>query len=108
MFLPERHLLTVLHSNPVRHSIRVLSDAPECAVFDLDDLEVDGFGPLGIGVVYDNADDAGWEEVADSLGREDDAIPIGHSVLSEWGEDARHGSGSEVCRSERQWRNDRV
>ena len=58
MFLPECHLLAILQSSPVRQSIRVLSDPPESAIFDFGDLEVDGFGPLIIRVLNDDANDA--------------------------------------------------
>lgn len=86
MFLPKRHLLAILQSNPVRQSVRVLSDAPESAVFDFGDLKVDGFGTLIIRILYDDADGAGRKEVADCLGRENDAGPVRQSVLSNWGE----------------------
>ena len=88
MFLPKRHLLALLQPNPIRHPVRVSSDPPERAVFDLGDLEVNGLGALGVGILYDDADDAGGEEVADRLGREDDAVPVGDGVLSDWGEGA--------------------
>lgn len=58
MFLPECHLLAILQSNPVPQSICVLSNPPESAVFDFGDLEIDGFGPLIVRVLYDNANDA--------------------------------------------------
>lgn len=69
MFLPERPLLAILQANPVRQSVRILSNPPESAVFDFGDFEVDGFGALSIGILYDDADDAGRKEVADGLGR---------------------------------------
>ncbi len=97
MFLPERHLLAVFHSNPVKQSVRVLSNAPESAIFDFGNLEVDGFGTLIIRILYDDADDAGGKEVADCLGREDDATPVGDGVLSQWGEGTRHGTGVALC-----------
>ena len=99
MFLPERHLLAVLHPNPVLHSIRVSRDAPEGAVFDLGDLEVDGFGAQVFGILYDDADDAGGKEVAHYLGWKDGTTPGGDGVLSDWGEGAGHGgeSGGELC-----------
>ena len=79
-----------------------MSDPPESAVFDFGDFEVDGFGAIIIGVLYDDADDAGDKEVADCLRREDDAAPIGESVLSDWGEITWHGGESELCYSDRQ------
>ena len=49
--------------------VRVLSDPPESAVFDFGDLEVDGFGTLIIGILYNDADGTGGKEVADCLRR---------------------------------------
>lgn len=86
MFLSKRHLLAILQSNPVRQSVRVLSDPPESPVFDFGDLEVDGFGALIVGILYYNADDAGREEVADCLGGKNDAAPVGEGILGDWGE----------------------
>ena len=103
MFLPERHLLAILQSNPVRQPVRVLSDSPESAVLDFGDLEVNGFGAIIIGILYDDADDAGWKEVADCLGRKDDATPVGESVLSDWREGVSHGGQSELCYGDRYW-----
>ena len=105
MFLPKRHLLAVLQSNPIRQPVRVPRDTPESTVFDLGDLEVNGLGAFGTRVLYDDADDAGGEEVADGLGREDEAAPVGDGVLGDWGEGAWHGSGgSELCHGETRWR----
>ena len=81
MFLPERHLLAVVQSDPIGQPVRVLSDAPECAVFEICDFEIDGFGGGGFGVLNDDADGAGGEEVADCLGGEDDAVPVCDGVL---------------------------
>ena len=96
MFLPKRHLLAIFQSNPVRQSVRVLSGSPESAVFDFGNLEVNGFGAFIIGILYDDADDAGGKKVADCLGRKDGATPVGESVLSDWGEGVRHGGQSEL------------
>ena len=96
MLLPKRHLLAVLQADPVRQPVRVLSDSPESAVFDFGDLEVDGFGTFIIGILYDDAEDAGGKEMVDRLGREDDAAPVGKSVLSDWGKGTWHGGGSEL------------
>lgn len=95
MFLPKRHLLAVLQSNPIRQPVRVPRIAPERAVFDLGDFKVYGLGAFGVGVLDDDADDAGGEEVADCLGWDDDAAPVGYGVLGDWGEGARHGCGCE-------------
>ena len=103
MFLPKRHLLAILQFDPVPQSVRALGDPPESAVFDFGDFEVDGFGAVIVGILYDDADDAGGKEVADCLGRKDDAAPIGESVLSDWGEGTWHGGGSELCYGDRQW-----
>lgn len=103
MFLPERHLLAILQANPVRQSVRVLCNPPESAVFDFGDLEVDGFGAFSIGILYDDADDAGRKEMADSLGRQDDAAPVGESVLSNESEGTWHGGESELCYGDRRW-----
>ena len=97
MFFPERHLLAVFQINPVEQPVRVLSDAPESAIFDFGNLEVDGFGTLITRILYDDADDAGGKEVVDCLGRKNDAAPIGDGVLSQWGEGTRHGTGMAVC-----------
>ena len=70
-----------------------MSDTPECAVFDLCDFEVDGFGGCGLGVLDDDADGAGGEEVADGEGGEDDAVPVCEGVLNYWGEGAGHRCG---------------
>lgn len=102
MFLPECHLLAFLQSNPIRHPVRVSSDPPERAVFDFGDLKVDGLSALSVGVLYDDADDAGGEEVADCLGRENDAVPVSDGVLTDWGEGAWHGSGRVFCYGETQ------
>ena len=80
-----------------------MSDSPESAVLDLGDLEVNGFGAIIIGILYDDADDAGWKEVADCLGRKDDATPVGESVLSDWREGVSHGGQSELCYGDRYW-----
>ena len=72
-----------------------MSETPEGAVFDFGDFEVDGLGACGLGVLDDDADDAGGEEVADCLRREDDAVPVGDGVLSYWGKGAWHGWGCE-------------
>ena len=105
MFPPERHLLAVVQSNPIGQPVCVLSNAPECAVFDLRDFEVDGFGGCGLGVLDDDANDAGGEEVADCLGGEDDAVPVCEGILVHWGEGAGHGCGCGLRRREMQWRN---
>ena len=101
MFLPKRHLLAIFQSNPIRHSVRVVRNAPKCAVFDFGDLEVDCFGTLVTGVLYDDANDAGRKEVTEYLGGKDDAGPVGKGVLGDWGEETWHGCGSEVCYGER-------
>ena len=100
MFLPKCHLLAFLQSNPIRHPVRVSSDPPERAVFDLGDLKVDGLSALSVGILYDDADDAGGEEVADCLGREGDAVPVSDGVLTDWSEGAWHGSGKVLCYGE--------
>ncbi len=101
MLLTKRHLLAVLQADPVRQPVRVLSDSPKGPVFDFGDLEVDGFGTLIFRILYDDADDAGGKEVADCVGWEDDATPVGKSVLSDWGEGTWHGGGSELCCGDR-------
>ena len=93
MFLPERHLLAIIQPDCIGQPVCVLSDAPECAVFDLCNFEVDGFGAGGFGVLEDDADDAGGEEVRDCAGGEDDAVPVCDVVLKYWGEGAGHGCG---------------
>ena len=93
MFFPERHLLAIIQPDRIGQPVCVLSDAPECAVFDLCDFEVDGFGAGGVGVLDDDADDAGGEEVANCVGGEHDAVPVGDGVLDYGGEDAGHGWG---------------
>ena len=97
VFLPERHLLAILHSNPVGQSVCILSDAPERTVFDFGDLEIDGFRALVFRILYDDADNTGGKEVTDCLGREYNAAPVGNSVLCDWGESARHNSGIAPC-----------
>ena len=77
-----------------------MSDAPEGAVFDLCDFEIDGFGGGGLGVLDDEADGAGGEEVADCLGGEDDAVPVCDGVLTYWGEGAGHACGCGFGRGE--------
>ena len=101
MLLPKRHPLAVLQADPVRQPVRVLSDSPKGAVFDFGDLEVDGFGTLIIRILYDDADDAGGKEAVDCVGWEDDAAPVGKTVLSDWGEGTWHGEGSELCCGDR-------
>lgn len=95
MLLPKSHLLPILQSNPIRQPVRVPRITPERAVFDLGDFEVYGLGTFGVGVLDDDADDAGGEEVADGLRGDDDAAPVGYGVLGDWGEGARHSCGSE-------------
>lgn len=102
MLFPKRHLLTILQSNPIRQSIRVLSNSPESAIFYLGDLEVDSLGALVFGILYDDADDAGGKEVADCLGWESNTRPVRESVLTDRGEATRHGSTCELCPPYRQ------
>ena len=85
MLFPKCHLLTIFQSNVIRQSVRVLSDSPESAVFNLGDLEVDCLARV-FGILYDDADDAGAKEVADCLGWEDDTRPVRKSVLTNRGE----------------------
>lgn len=91
MLLPKRHPLALLQPDPIRQPVRVLRDPPERAVFDLDDLEVDGFGVLVRGVLDDDADGAGGVEVVDCLRGEHQAGPVCDGVLSYGGEGAGHG-----------------
>ena len=86
MLFPERHLLAILQSNPIRQSVRILSDSPESAIFYFGDLEVDCLGALVFGILYDDADDTGGKEVADCLGWEGDTRPVRESVLTNRGE----------------------
>ena len=97
-------MLAILQSDPVPQSIRVLGHPPERAVFDLGNLEVDGFGTLIIRILYDDADDAGGKEVADCLGREYNAAPVGDGVLADWGEGTWHrGESRRRCNGDGQW-----
>ena len=86
MLFPERHLLTIVQSNVIRQSVRVLSDSPKSAIFNFGDLEVDCLGAFVFGILYDDADDAGGKEVADCLGWEYDTRPVRESVLTHRGE----------------------
>ena len=95
MLFPERHLLAIVQPNPIRQSVRVLSDSPESAIFDLGDFEVDCLARV-FGILYDEADDAGGKEVADCLGWEDDTRPVRKSVLTYRGEGTWHGCGCEL------------
>lgn len=97
MFLPKRHLLIILQFNRVEHPVRVPCNPPESAIFYFGDLEVYGFGTLGVVILYYDADDAGGKEVAYCLRREDDAGPVGESVLSDWGKSTWHCGESEFC-----------
>ena len=107
MFLPKRHLLAILQPNPVRQSVRVLSDPPESAVFDFGDFEVDSFGTLVVGILDYDADNAGRKEVADCLGGEYGAAPVGESVLSDWSEGTWHGGeGRRRRNGDGQWMKD--
>ena len=86
MLFPKRHLLAILQPNPIRQSVRVLSDAPESAIFYFGDLEVDCLGSFVFGILHDDADDAGGKEVADCLGWEGETRPVRESVLTNRGE----------------------
>ena len=93
MFLPKRHLLSILQPDPIGQSVRLFSVTPEGAVFYFGDFEVNGFGACGVWVLDDDADDAGGEEMADCLGGEDGAVPVGDGVLGYWGEGTGHDCG---------------
>lgn len=103
MFLPKRHLLAILQSNPVRQSVRALSFPPESAILDFGDFEVDSFAAFGGGILNDEPNDARREKVAGCLRGEDDARPVSVSILSYWDEGAWHDGESELCYGDRQW-----
>lgn len=103
MFLPKRHLLAILQSNPVRQSVRALSFPPESAILDFGDFEVDSFAAFGGGILNDEPNDARREKLAGCLRGEDDARPVSVSVLSYWDEGAWHDGESELCYGDRRW-----
>ncbi|KAL9043818.1 MAG: hypothetical protein Q9214_003006 [Letrouitia sp. 1 TL-2023] len=76
MFPSEGHLGTVCQADPIRHAISILSNAPESAVFDLDNFEIDGFAAAGA-VPDSNSDDTARIEVSGHLAGEDLAGPVG-------------------------------